>query len=210
MQARVAALRRSAPESSGARTFSGDELTNGVNAAGIQNVRGLDPPAARGAESETHLPSQCVRTMAVTVNGHGDSEGDRPAGEGTVHVQVSRRAIDFHRGPRFSRGAEEPVEIDVVTGEAPWRAVRRMGDDVDEGVADGTQISFGQPTGFVTAVIVQRREHDVESFELRVVEVQRAIVHDVDFDAMKDLDSWNALSQPLDLAPLPWDVRAGH
>ena len=51
------------------------------------------------------------------------------------------------------------------------------------------QIALGQPRAVVPAVIVQRGEHDVELGQHVVVEVERAVRHDVDFDAVEDLDA---------------------
>src|SRR5688572_21234191 len=101
MQARVAALRRSAARWSATGTFPGDELTDGVYAACVQHVCRLNPPTPRRAETEAHLPAQSVGAVAVAVDRYGNPHGDGSAGEGTVHVEMPGGAVDFHCGSGF-------------------------------------------------------------------------------------------------------------
>ena len=57
-------------------------------------------------------------------------------------------------------------------------------------------------------VVVERRQHDVELLEDRVLEIEPAVRQDVDFDAVEDRHPGKALAQRVDLVALPRDVVA--
>src|SRR5215212_10819778 len=97
IHARVTAT-GNAPPLSAARTFPCDELADVVDAARVEHIGRLDPAATGGAESEPHLPGECVRAVTIAVDRHGDSDGNSAACQRAVHVQVPGRTVDLHRG----------------------------------------------------------------------------------------------------------------
>ena len=85
---------------SGASSFPGDELADSIDSSRVKHLFGTDPPAARGANTEAHLPAESLRSMAIAVDGQGHPRGSRPASDASIHVEMSGGAIDFHRGVR--------------------------------------------------------------------------------------------------------------
>ena len=50
---------------------------------------------------------------------HCHARGGGPPRERAVHVEMSWRAVDFHRRARLGRGREQRIEVDVEAGDAP-------------------------------------------------------------------------------------------
>src|SRR4029450_4444021 len=75
-----------------------------------------------------------------------------------------------------------------------------MSDDVHERVMNSFQISIGQLRPVLLARVVQRGQHDVEAFQHVIVEIEAAVAHDVDLDAVENLDAG-------DLPPKRHDFR---
>ena len=77
-----------------ASPFSGDEIADTVDSTRVQHLFWSDPSPPGGAYTKAHLSSQCLRSMAVAVYGEGHPCRRRFAGNASIHVQVSRRAIE--------------------------------------------------------------------------------------------------------------------
>src|SRR6266496_1553459 len=90
-----------AAETLTARTFPGDELADCVDAARVQHMFRLNPASACGANTEAHLSRQRIGAMAVTVDRDRHPSGNGSAREGTVHIEMTRRTVHFHRSTRI-------------------------------------------------------------------------------------------------------------
>src|SRR5687768_5513493 len=83
-----------------ARTLGRDERADLVDAARIENVARLNPASTRRADPEPHLPSQRIGPVTIAVDHNRDACGRGTPGHGTVHVEMSGCAVNFHRCTR--------------------------------------------------------------------------------------------------------------
>ena len=74
----------------------------------------LEPSAARGAHPELHLACERLHAVAVAVDDHRNAGRDRAARQQTVHVEMARSPVDFHRGSGLCGGGEESIEVDIM------------------------------------------------------------------------------------------------
>src|SRR4029453_8859002 len=78
--------------------------------------------------------------------------------------------------------------------------------NADERVTDCGEAACGQPRGIVSGGVVQRREHDVEPCEHGVLEIQSAVLQDVDLDTVQNRHAGKAIPQRVDLVSLTLDL----
>ena len=78
---------------------------------------------------------------------------------------------------------------------------------VHERVPHRLHVALCQLRAVVACGIVQRCQDDIEAGECLVVEVERAVGHDVHFDAVQNLDAGDLRSNRLDLLALQRDLH---
>src|SRR4051794_27081238 len=107
-----------------ARPLVGDEGTDGVDAARIQHVPGLDPTAARRADAHAHLPAQALGEVAVAVDDQRGTTFDGLPGEMAVEVEMPGSAVHLDGSPAIAGRGEEVVPVEGVPVAAAGRPVR--------------------------------------------------------------------------------------
>src|SRR5689334_1093644 len=98
------------------RSFTGDECTDLFDAPRVEHVSRLDPATARRADAEPHLAPEPFRPVAVAVDGDCDTGRSRTPRDSTVHIQMSWRAVDFHRRSGFRRCLKQRVKVQLEAG----------------------------------------------------------------------------------------------
>src|SRR5215468_7774651 len=100
------------------RSFARDERADLFETPGVEHVLRLDPAATRGADTEPHLACQPFGAVAVAVDGDGDTRRCGAACDGAVHVEVSWRAVDFHRRSGLHGCLKQRVKVQIEAGGA--------------------------------------------------------------------------------------------
>ena len=147
---------------------------------------GGDPATACHGDTKCHLMAQPLGAMAVAVHTHVDAGGNRPPRHGAVHVEMAGGPVDLHDGARLDGCLEEPGLVECVAGPSGDETVGRMGDDLDQRMPHGCNVSIRQPRSGVRSRVVKRREDDVECLEHCVGKIERSIAKDVHFGAVQD------------------------
>src|SRR5918994_4117222 len=80
-----------------------------VHGPGIQDMFRLNPASPCRADAETHLTPEKLGAVAVAVDDDGHAGGCGAPGDGAIHVEMARCAIDLHRGPRRGGGGEDGI-----------------------------------------------------------------------------------------------------